>query len=80
DGITPGRTPGAARALLVFRSAAHLNAVVDGTAGPIPAAGPAGLRFLLTVFTPLSNLLGSYLQPTPDRLADAGFTEITALL
>jgi len=80
DGITSGRTPRAVRALLVFRSAAHLNAVVDGTAGPIPAAGPAGLRFLLRVFTPLSDLLGSYLQPTPDRLADAGFTEINALL
>jgi len=80
DGITPGRTPGAVRALLLFRSAAHLNAVVDGTAGPIPAAGPAGLRFLLRVFTPLSELLGTYLQPSPDRLTEADFTEINALL
>lgn len=66
--------------VLLFASAKHLNAVIAGRAQPIPAAGPAGIRFLTGVFTPLSDLLGTYLKPTPERLADPAFAEISTLL
>ena len=77
-GIRPGW--GAGGPTLFFTSACHLNAVVAGDSSPIPAAGPRGLRFLTTVFTPLTNLLGEYLRPDPQRLADPRFREISTLL
>lgn len=81
DGITAGGEPsGAVAARLLFRSAQHLNAVVDGSAQPIPVAGPSGLRFLTQVFTPLSELLSGYLQPTEAALADPVFAEASTLL
>jgi hypothetical protein len=78
DGVTEvdaGRGP-----TLLFRSAEHLNAVIAGTAQPIPVTGPAGIRFLTRVFTPLTDLLGLYLKPTEDRLADAAFRRRSTLL
>jgi hypothetical protein len=65
---------------LLFRSAAHANAVIAGTAQPIPVAGPAGIRFLTRVFTPLSDLLGRYLQPSEADLADPAFRRISTLM
>lgn len=78
DAITPvaeGRGP-----TLMFRSVEHLNAVIAGTAQPIPIAGPAGIRFLTRVFTPLTDLLGLYLKPDEERLTDAEFRRRSTLL
>lgn len=77
DGVrrADGEVPGAAKATLVFRSPGHLNAVLDGRGSPLPLAGPAGLRFLTRVFTPLSDLLGRYLRPSDADLADPAFTD-----
>ncbi|MBZ4487549.1 hypothetical protein LQ938_01855 [Microbacterium sp. cx-55] len=65
---------------LLFRSAAHANAVIAGSAQPIPLAGPAGIRFLTKVFTPLSDLLGRYLQPSDADLADPAFRRLSTLM
>lgn len=65
---------------LLFRSAAHANAVIAGTAQPIPVAGPVGIRFLTKVFTPLSDLLGRYLQPSEADLADPAFRRLSTLM
>lgn len=77
DGIrrADDESAGAAKATLVFRSPGHLNAVLDGRGSPLPLAGPAGLRFLTRVFTPLSDLLGRYLRPSDADLADPVFTD-----
>ncbi|MEW1834172.1 hypothetical protein [Microbacterium sp. NPDC079995] len=77
DGVrlADGDPAGATAATLVFRSPAHLNAVLDGRGSPLPLAGPAGLRFLVRAFTPLSDLLGRYLRPSDADLADPVFTE-----
>lgn len=80
DGIVAEGQPAGARARLRFRSPAHLNAVVAGMAQPIPIAGFRGLRFLTGVFTPLTCLLGRYLQPDPDDLSDPAFAEASTLL
>lgn len=81
DGIRAGHEPsGTVAARLLFRSAQHLNAVIDGSAQPIPVAGPRGLRFLTQVFTPLSELLSEYLQPTEAALADPAIAEASTLL
>ncbi|MGP6204546.1 hypothetical protein [Microbacterium sp.] len=65
---------------LMFRSAAHLNAVIAGTAQPIPVAGPAGIRFLTRVFTPLTEMLARMLRPSEDDFADPVFAERSTLL
>lgn len=70
DGVTPLHERAGRGPTLLFRSAAHLNAVIAGTAQPIPLAGPAGIRFLTRVFTPLTAMLSSTLRPdseTTDR-------------
>ncbi|GAA3634244.1 hypothetical protein GCM10022223_60720 [Kineosporia mesophila] len=71
SGIRPG--PGGSTAGLVFTSSGHFNRVIAGTAQPVPFGGPTGLRFLTGVFTPLSQILGRYLEPTADDLLDPGF-------
>lgn len=65
---------------LMFRSAAHLNAVIAGTAQPIPIAGPAGIRFLTRVFTPLTDMLSAVLRPSSEALADPALVERSTLL
>lgn len=79
-GVTPlsareGRGP-----TLLFRSAAHLNAVIAGTAQPIPVAGPAGIRFLTRVFTPLTAMLSAVLRPSAEDLAEPERAERSTLL
>ncbi|MCU1404518.1 MAG: hypothetical protein JWQ43_821 [Glaciihabitans sp.] len=79
-GITVGRDAKALHATLLFRSPAHLTRVINGRAQPIPVGGPRALKFLATTFAPLSALLGSVLEPTPERLLDPAFAELNALL
>lgn len=73
DGVRAGA--GAHGPTLLFTSAAHLNKVIAGTAQPIPIGGPRGISFLTKVFTPLSALLGEYLEPSEQRRADLEFAE-----
>ncbi|MFJ6680171.1 hypothetical protein ACIQLK_13740 [Microbacterium sp. NPDC091382] len=82
DGIrlADGDSGATTRATLAFRSPAHLNAVLDGTGSPLPIAGPAGIRFLTQVFTPISDLLGRYLRPSDAELADPAFTDAHRIL
>lgn len=79
DGIVETSEPGAG-ARLAFTSPAHANAVIAGTAQPIPIAGPRGLRFLTGVFTPLTERLGAVLRPTAEQLADPAFAELSTLI
>ncbi|WP_062517223.1 hypothetical protein [Demequina gelatinilytica] len=80
DGIEAGERGGERVVTLMLRSPAHLNAMVEGDAQPIPVAGPAGLRFLTQVFAPLADLLGRYLKPSDADLEDAAFRGVSALL
>lgn len=79
DGIDETTEP-APGARLLFTSPAHANAVIAGTAQPIPVAGPRGLRFLTGVFTPLTARLGAVLRATPEELADPAAAERATLL
>ncbi|MDR0784451.1 MAG: hypothetical protein LBE74_01015 [Treponema sp.] len=65
--------PGAGRCdiKLPFSSAAKFNAVIDGTATPIPSKGFAKIGFLLKNFTELTKLLESFLRASD--LTDAEF-------
>jgi hypothetical protein len=80
DGVTPGGTKGARRVTLAFRSASHFNAMVDGAAQPIPLAGPRGLKFLTGPFTELTEVLGAYLKPSTNDMADGRFMETSTIL
>lgn len=80
DGIAENAPAAGIRATLLFRSAAHLNAVVAGSAQPLPIAGVAGLRFLTAVFTPLMDILGRYLRPAESDLDDDAFADASRLL
>lgn len=62
-GVTSDPEATGSPARLLFTSPAHLNAVIAGTAQPLPLAGPRGLRFLTSVFAPLTELLARVLQP-----------------
>ncbi|MBT0771522.1 hypothetical protein KIH74_21470 [Kineosporia sp. J2-2] len=73
SGVRPG--DGGTPVGLLFTSSDHFNRVIDGRSQPVPLGGPAGLRFLTRVFTPLSDLLGRYLRPTPEDLADPAFRD-----
>ncbi|MGL4306124.1 MAG: hypothetical protein ACRCSF_08200 [Mycobacteriaceae bacterium] len=64
---------GAVKVALFFTSVSHFNAVMAGNKKPIPCAGVAGLRFLVRVFTPLTELLGDYLRPSSEHLSDHTF-------
>lgn len=79
-GVAAGAEPVGTRATLVFRSAAHANRVLAGTGTPIPVAGPAGIRFLTGVFTPLTDLLSRYLEPSDADLENPAFAEASRTL
>ncbi len=80
DGVTVGRSPGARKVTLRFTSPGHLNRMVDGEAQPIPLGSPAGLAFLTGAFSELADLLGRYLRPTDDDLADPAFKETSTVM
>ncbi|HEY0260026.1 MAG TPA: hypothetical protein VGC18_09275 [Lacisediminihabitans sp.] len=80
EGVRIGRTDGAARVTIAFTSPEHFNRVIDGTAQPIPLAGVRGIRFLTSVFAPISAILGRYLQPSDDDRADPVFREDSTML
>ena len=79
-GVRWGRERKAPLLTLAFTSIAHFNRMIDGAAQPIPLAAPHRLRFLTGVFAPLTDLLGSYLQPTEADLADPEFRETSIIL
>jgi hypothetical protein len=58
---------------LWFPSADKFNAMIDGTASPVPVSGFHHLGFLLGAFTKLTDILSAYLRPDPQRLADPEF-------
>nr|EMP10899.1 hypothetical protein ISGA_3543 [Gordonia sp. NB41Y] len=71
----PGRGP-----QLLFASPTHFAATLAGRAMPIPVTGPAGLRFLTSVFTPLCELLEKYLKPSEEDLSDPEFSAASTRL
>ena len=74
------RGGGASGPTLLFATAGHVNSVVAGDAQPIPVGGIRGIRFLTGIFTPLTEVLESYLEPSPERLEDPAFREANTLL
>lgn len=81
DGVVAGGEPRGTRVTLLFTSAGHANAVLSGAgSSPIPVAGPGGIRFLTKVFTPLTDLLSRYLQPTDADLEDPEFADASRML
>lgn len=71
DGVRPGT--GGSPAALLLTSCEHFNRMIAGTAQPVPVAGPTGLRFLTQVFTPLTAVLGRYLEPSEEDLRESAF-------
>lgn len=65
---------------LWFPSAEKFNALIDGTAKPVPLSGFHHIGFLLGPFTQLTDLLASYLRPTPEKLEDPLFFERSTTL
>ena len=65
---------------LWFPSAEKFNAMIDGSASPIPVSGFHHVGFLLGAFTKLTDILSSYLRPDPERLADPVFFERSTTL
>jgi len=64
-----------------FSSFEKFNGLIDGTTKPFPSKGLTKLNFLLKVFTPLTDLLPSYLRATPEDLAnEAFFTASTTMM
>jgi hypothetical protein len=80
DGVVPGVADGARKVTLAFTSPAHFNKMIDGKAQPIPIAGPGGLTFLTGAFTKLADLLGTYLKPSTNDMADIRFMETSTIL
>lgn len=58
---------------LPFSSCEKFNGLIDGTVTPIPSKGFTHIKFLLKQFTPLTDMLSKYLQPTEDDLKDPDF-------
>lgn len=56
-----------------FSSAEKFNGMVDGTVTPVPVKGFTRLPFLLGKFKKLTDLLESYLRPSPEKLEDEEF-------
>ncbi len=65
---------------LHFASPEKFNLMIDGKANPMPVSGFHHVSFLLHEFTSLTDLLSSYLRPTPDKLADPVFFERSTTL
>jgi hypothetical protein len=76
--VVPERS--AATIVMPFTGPEAFNKVVDGTAQPIPVSGFHRLKFLTGVFAPLTELLGRYLKPTAEDLADPQFRETSTAL
>lgn len=58
---------------LPFSSCEKFNGLIDGTVTPIPSKGFRHIGFLLKQFTPLTDLLASYMRPDPEALKDETF-------
>lgn len=56
-----------------FSSPEKFNGMVDGTVTPVPVKGFSKLPFLLGRFKKLTDLLESYLRPSPEKLEDEEF-------
>lgn len=65
---------------LYFPSCKKFNAMIDGTAMPIPVSGFWHLGFLLKEFTKLTDLLSAYLRPEKEKLSDPLFFERSTVL
>jgi hypothetical protein len=76
--LVPDRA--ASTVLLPFVSPAAFNAVIAGTAQPVPVSGFHRIGFLLHVFAPLTELLTRYLRPSAEDLADGEFARTSTVL
>lgn len=65
---------------LYFTSPAHLNAMFDGKANPIPLKGFTKIGFLKNEFTKLTDRLGYYLKPTDELLYNKDYHRINTIL
>jgi hypothetical protein len=75
-----GRARGVPTVILTFTSVGHFNRVIEGSAQPIPVGSPQRIKFLTSVFAPLTTLLARYLQPSDIDLADPEFRETSTRL
>jgi hypothetical protein len=69
--------PGAGRCTikLPMPSFEKFNAVIDGTATPVPSKGFTKIKFLLNNFTQLTKLLETYLRAAPEALQEPAVFE-----
>lgn len=76
--ITPGVESCSIK--LPFRTPEKFNAMIDGTATPIPSKGLTKVGFLTGRFTKLTDLLSRYLKPSPDDLKNEHFFNVSTTL
>lgn len=65
---------------LPFSSCEKFNGLIDGTVTPVPSKGFAHIGFLLKKFTPLTDMLSSYMRPQESDLQDPEFVTISTTL
>ena len=65
---------------LPFSSCEKFNGLIDGTVTPIPSKGFQHIKFLLKVFTPLTDRLSALMRPDPEDLKDREFFETSTKL
>ena len=65
---------------LPFSSVDKFNGLIDGTVTPIPSKGFQHIKFLLKVFTPLTDRLSALMRPDPKDLEDREFFETSTKL
>lgn len=58
---------------LRFSTCKKFNGLINGTTTPFPSKGITKVGFLLKVFSPLTDILSTYLQPEPEKLKDTQF-------
>lgn len=65
---------------LAFPSPEKFNAMIDGTANPIPIKGFTKLKLLTKTFVPLTDILTRYLRASQEDLKDPKFFEKSTTL
>ncbi len=73
-------TMAASDVYLFFRSPAHLNAMFEGKANPIPFKGFSRLGFLKNEFPKLTQRLEYFLKPTDALLEDDAYVHVNTTL
>ncbi|MDR1805389.1 MAG: hypothetical protein LBQ80_01255 [Clostridium sp.] len=65
---------------MAFSSPAQFNAMINGANPPISPGLILNMNFMLKQFSPLTELLESYMRPEPEKLKDEEFFKVSTTL